>query len=318
MEKWLPFEKPLIEVEQKLAELRELEKRGDLNFADEIRRLERKAQRLQKIIYGRLTRWQKVELARHPLRPYSLDYIQRIADDFVELHGDRGFADDKALIGGIGRIDTHSVMIVGQQKGRSTKEKLVHNFGMMNPEGYRKALRLFHLAQKFSLPIVSLIDTPGAFCGIGAEERGQAEAIARNLVAMVGLETPILIIVIGEGASGGALGIGIGDRVLMMENAWYSVISPEGCSAILWKTRERKQDAAEVLKLTAPDLIQLKVIDEIIPEPIGGAHRDPNGAALALKQTIVHHLHQLKQTPIPQLLELRHQKLAALGQFVTR
>lgn len=318
MEKWLSFEKPLIELERKIKDLKSFTKRGDVDFSDEIRRLERKAEKMQKSIYSKLTRWQRVELARHPLRPYAQDYIERMFDDFVELHGDRLYADDKAIIGGLAKVDGRSVVVIGQQKGRNTKEKLAHNFGMSNPEGYRKAMRLFRLAEKFGIPVVTLVDTPGAYPGIGAEERGQAEAIARNLLVMAGLQTPLLIVIIGEGASGGALGVGIGDRVLMMENAWYSVISPEGCSAILWKTREKKMEAAEVLKLTAHDLSKLEVIDEIIEEPLGGAHRDHDEAARLVKNTIIAHLDQVCSLPVTELVDQRHQKFAAMGQYAIR
>ncbi len=275
----LDFERPLVELEERIRELRIKASAGDGHAAREIIELEAKLNAMRSEVYGNLSRWHRVQVARHPKRPYSLDYINKLATDFIELHGDRGFRDDPAVVGGFATFFGHKVMFVGQQKGRNTKENIQRNFGMMHPEGYRKALRLFRLAEKFRLPIVIFIDTPGAFPGIGAEERGQAEAIARNIFEMARISVPIIITIIGEGASGGALGIGVGDTVLMMENAWYSVISPEGCAAILWRDRAEAPKAAEALKLTAPDLLELGMIDRIIPEPVGGAHTDPDKAA---------------------------------------
>jgi acetyl-CoA carboxylase carboxyl transferase subunit alpha len=289
----LEFEKPIYELEKKISDLKEVAGRGGedpeekLEISREIKSLEEKLERLTQDIYSKLTRWQRVQLARHPRRPCALDFISLMTTDFVELHGDRGFADDKAIVGGFAKLDGKPIMVVGQQKGRDTKQKLYRNFGMPHPEGYRKALRLMQLASRFGKPVMVLIDTPGAFPGIGAEERGQAEAIARNLREMTRLTVPIIIIIIGEGASGGALGIGIGDKVFMLENAWYSVISPEGCAAILWRDAAKAPEAAEALKLSAPDLMRLKIIDKIITEPGGGAHRDPQKQAQVLKAEVL-------------------------------
>ena len=268
----LEFEKPIIELEQKIEEMRKYA--DNLGIADEISTLEKKVDQLRESIFTNLTRWQRVQLARHPDRPYTLDYIHLMTEDFVELHGDRLFADDKAIVGGFARLGGQAVMILGHQKGRDTKSNVFRNFGMPNPEGYRKALRLMHLAVKFKRPVITLLDTPGAYPGLGAEERGQAEAIARNLFEMSHLPVPIIVVIIGEGASGGALGIGVGDRILMFENAWYSVIAPESCSSILWRSWDYKEQAAEALKLTAADLFEQKIIDRIVPEPPGGAHRN--------------------------------------------
>ncbi|MGH7600109.1 MAG: acetyl-CoA carboxylase carboxyltransferase subunit alpha, partial [bacterium] len=279
----LEFEKPLVELERQISEMRQNAATEKADLQSEIKKLEEKARRLSEQIYSSLTRWQRVQLARHPQRPYTLDYIERMMADFVELHGDRAFGDDPALICGTGRLGPKKIFIVGQQKGRDTKQKLYRNFGMPHPEGYRKALRVMKLAAKFRRPIICLVDTPGAYPGIGAEERGQAEAIARNLFEMSHLPVPIIIVIIGEGASGGALGIAVGDRVLMMENTWYSVISPEGCAAILWHDSTKAEQAAEAMKLTAGDLLQLGVIDDIIREPLGGAHRDHEAAAKILQ-----------------------------------
>ena len=284
----LEFEKPIIELEKKVEEMRKYS--DSLDIADDIKILEDQIHQLRKSVYESLTRWQKVQLARHPDRPYTLDYIGMIMTDFIELHGDRYFRDDKAIVGGFARLGDIPVMVIGQQKGRDTKSNLYRNFGMMNPEGYRKALRLMKLAAKFKRPVINLVDTPGAFPGLEAEERGQAEAVARNLFEMSHLPTPIIIAIIGEGASGGALGIGVGDRVLMMENTWYSVISPESCSSILWRSWDYKEQAAEALKLTAPDLLAQGIIDRIIPEPLGGAHRNPKEAAETLKKILLQHL----------------------------
>src|SRR5512135_3859864 len=268
----LEFEKPIIELEQKMEEMRKYADNPDI--AVEIGKIEKRVNQLQLTVYAGLTRWQKVQLARHPDRPYTLDYINLMTKGFLEQHGDRAYKDDRAIVGGFAHLDKHVVMVIGHQKGRDTKSNVFRNFGMANPEGYRKALRLMKLAEKFRLPVVTLLDTPGAFPGLEAEERGQAEAIARNLLEMARLKTPIIVVIIGEGASGGALGIGVGDRILMLENTWYSVISPESCSSILWRSWDYKEQAAEALQLTAPDLMKQKIVDAIVPEPLGGAHRN--------------------------------------------
>lgn len=311
----LEFEKPVLELEKKISEMREYASSTGVDLGDDIQRLEKKAEQLRKEIYSRLSRWQHVQLARHPQRPYSLDYIERICSYFEEFHGDRCFADDKAIVGGVGMIEQYSCVIIGHQKGRDTKSNLYRNFGMPNPEGYRKARRLMQMAERFNKPIITLIDTPGAYPGLGAEERGQAEAIARNLFEMSQYRVPMIIIVIGEGASGGALGIGIGDRVYMMENSWYSVISPEGCAAILWRDAASAPEAAEAMKVTAKDLMDLNVIDEIIPEPEGGAHRDPDTAAEILKKKILHTLDELIAVPVDQLVSDRIAKFSRMGSW---
>ncbi len=311
----LEFERPIVELEKKIAEMKTYAADENVELSDEIKRLESRLKKLMEETYSKLTRWQRVQLARHPDRPYTLDYVERIFTDFVELHGDRAFADDPALVGGLAKLDGRPVMVLGQQKGRTTKEKLYRNFGMMNPEGYRKALRLMKMAVKFNRPVVVFIDTPGAYPGLGAEERGQGEAIARNLFEMAHMPIPILIVIIGEGASGGALGIGVGDRTLMMENGWYSVISPEGCAAILWRDSAKASVAAEALKLTAGDLIKLGVIDEIIPEPIGGAHRDVDGASKIVKERIVVHLNELSSYSGDELIKNRLEKYGRMGFF---
>jgi len=307
----LDFERPIIELEQKIVEMRKYA--DNLDIADEIATLENKVDQLRENVYNNLTRWQRVQLARHPDRPYTLDYIPLIAEDFIELHGDRQFGDDKAIVAGFCTINKETILIIGHQKGRDTRSNIYRNFGMPNPEGYRKALRLMHLAVKFQRPIICLLDTPGAYPGIGAEERGQGEAIARNLFEMSHLPVPIIIVIIGEGASGGALGIGVGDRILMFENAWYSVISPESCSSILWRNWEYKEQAAEALKLTAPDLLQQGVIDRIIPEPIGGAHRNPQIMAQTLKDTLLEELKTLKKIKVDRLVHLRVEKFSKMG-----
>ncbi len=309
----LEFEKPISVLEQKIAEMREYAQSSGLELEDDIQRLEEKAAQLRREIYSNLTRWQRVQLARHPQRPYTMDYIARMCPYFEELHGDRRFADDKAIIAGLARLEEFTVVIIGQQKGRDTKENLHRNFGMPHPEGYRKALRLFDLAAKFNKPVITLIDTPGAYPGIGAEERGQAEAIAYNLFKMARLPVPIINVIIGEGASGGALGIGVGDRILMMENSWYSVISPEGCAAILWRDAAYAPQAAEAMKVTAPDLLNLGIIDEIIKEPEGGANRDYDAAANAVKEAILRHLRELVKIPTDKLLEQRMEKFSKMG-----
>ncbi len=311
----LDFERPVVELEKKITEMKTYAVEENVELADEIKRLEARLQKLIKETYSKLTRWQRVQLAKHPDRPITLDYIERIFTDFVELHGDRLFADDTAVVCGLAKLDGRPVMIVGQQKGRTTKQKLYRRFGMMNPEGYRKAIRVMKMAAKFHRPIVVLVDTPGAYPGLEAEERGQGEAIARNIFEMSHLPVPILIIIIGEGASGGALGIGVGDRVLMMENGWYSVISPEGCSAILWRDSTKANIAAEALKLTAPDLIELGVIDEVIPEPVGGAHRNPDEAARIVKERIVANLNDLSAFGGEDLVQLRIEKYGKMGYF---
>lgn len=313
---YLDFEKPIIDLENKIHELKEISSGENNILTPEIKRLEQRLEELRISIFKNLTRWQRVQLARHPDRPYTLDYIDKFVDHFMELHGDRYFGDDKAIIGGLGTIDNQSVMIIGQQKGRDTKTRQFRNFGMSAPEGYRKALRLMKLAEKFNIPVVTLLDTPGAFPGLEAEERGQAEAIARNLSAMAVLKVPIVTVVIGEGASGGALGIGMGNEVYMMENTWYSVISPESCSSILWKTWDFKEQAANALKLTAQDLLEMGVIDGIIPEPIGGAHRDYDKSAKALKNQILDSLNRLKKLSVPKLIDQRVAKYSKMGQWV--
>ena len=309
----LDFEKPIIELEEKIEEMKKFS--DNLDIGDEIVELEKKVRQLQENVFTNLTRWQKVQLARHPNRPYTLDYINLMTTDFVELHGDRLYRDDKALVGGFAKLDGQTVMILGQQKGRDTKSNLYRNFGMMQPEGYRKAARLMRLAAKFHKPIVTLLDTPGAYPGMEAEERGQAEAIARNLLEMSRLPMPIIVVVIGEGASGGALGIGIGDRILMMEYTWYSVISPESCSSILWRSWDYKEQAAEALKLTAPDLLEQGVVDRIVPEPPGGAHRDHQRAAAILKEALLEELKMLSKIKPAKLIKRRLDKFAKMGNW---
>ncbi len=291
----LEFEKPIIELENKLADMKELARQSDVDVSDAINKLESKILELKKETFQNLTRWQRVQLSRHPDRPYTLDYIYEMTNDFIELHGDRAVKDDKAMIGGFADIDGQGVMIIGQQKGRNTKQRQERNFGMANPDGYRKALRLMKLAEKFNKPIITLIDTPGAYPGIEAEERGQGEAIARNLKEMMTLKVPIICVIIGEGASGGALGIAIGDKVFMMENTWYSVISPESCSSILWRSWDYKEQAAEALKLTAPDMLKNKLIDGVIKEPLGGAHNDLKASTKELKKVILENLKELSK-----------------------
>ena len=309
------FEKPIIELEKKITEMKEYAFVENVEMTEEIRRLESKAQKLRQDIYDKLSRGQRVQLARHPQRPYTLDIVERIIDNFVELHGDRLFADDPAIVAGIGKLDGRKVVIIGHQKGRSTKEKIYRNFGSPNPEGYRKALRVMRLAEKFNLPVISLLDTMGAYPGIGAEERGQAEAIAKNLFEMSHLRVPILIVVIGEGASGGALGIGVGDRIIMLENTWYSVISPEGCAAILWSDNSKADEAAEAMKVTAKDLLEMGIADEIIEEPVGGAHRDHDATAQILRENINRHLDELVQIPKDELIKQRVEKYRHLGHW---
>jgi acetyl-CoA carboxylase carboxyl transferase subunit alpha len=311
----LDFEKPIVELEAKLADMKKLADENEVDVSEAVRSLEDKINQLKIDTYQNLTRWQRVQLSRHPERPYTLDYIQTITDKFVELHGDRTVSDDKAMVGGFGEIDGQSIMFIGQQKGRNTKQRQYRNFGMANPEGYRKALRLMKLAEKFNKPIVTFIDTPGAFPGIEAEERGQGEAIARNLKEMFMLKVPVICVVIGEGASGGALGIAIGDKVLMLENTWYSVISPESCSSILWRSWNFKEQAAEALKLTAPDMLKFKLIDGIIDEPLGGAHIAPKQMADTVKKVIMDHLSLLlKQSP-EERINQRIEKFSSMGVY---
>ena len=307
----LEFEKPIYELEQKIEEIKNLS--DSVDVSDEVKTLEKKVGQLRENIFANLTRWQRVQLARHPERPYTLDYIQHMTTDFMELHGDRTYGDDKAIVGGFAKLGGQPIMIIGHQKGRDTKSNLYRNFGMPNPEGYRKALRLMKLAVKFNRPIVTLLDTPGAYPGLEAEERGQAEAIARNLFEMSHFPVPIIIVIIGEGASGGALGIGVGDKILMLENTWYSVIAPESCSSILWKSWEFKEQAAEALRLTPPDLLEQKIIDRIIPEPQGGAHKNPQQAALVLKDAILEELKSLNKLKPEKLVERRIEKFCKMG-----
>jgi acetyl-CoA carboxylase carboxyl transferase subunit alpha len=310
----LDFEKPIYELEAKLDEMRKFS--NNLDIKKEIKKIEEKVRELKEGLYKDLSRWQRVQLARHPDRPFTLDYIYLITNNFIEMHGDRQFKDDKAIVGGFASIDDFKVMIVGHQKGRDTKSNIYRNFGMPNPEGYRKALRLMKLAEKFNKPIITLIDTPGAAPGLEAEERGQGEAIARNLFEMSRIKVPIIVVIIGEGASGGALGIGVGDRILMLENCWYSVISPESCSSILWRSWDYKEQAAEALRLTAPDLLEQKLIDRIVPEPMGGAHKDHKEAAGLLKTALIEELTQIVKIKPDKLVETRLEKFGKMGAFV--
>jgi acetyl-CoA carboxylase carboxyl transferase subunit alpha len=309
----LDFEKPIIELEKKIDEMRKMA--DTLDISSEINKLETKVNELRKNVFDTLTPWQIVQLARHPERPYTLDYIYLMTDNFIELHGDRHYGDDKAVVGGFANIGDETVMIIGQQKGRDTKSNLYRNFGMMNPEGYRKALRLMKLAEKFDKPVLTFLDTPGAFPGIEAEERGQAEAIARNILEMSRLQVPIIVSIIGEGASGGALGIGVGDRVLMLKYCWYSVISPESCSSILWRSWDFKEQAAEALKLTANDLLKLGIIDRIVDEPTGGAHRNHQEAAKILKDVLIEEIQLVRKIKKDKLLDNRIKKFDKMGFF---
>jgi acetyl-CoA carboxylase carboxyl transferase subunit alpha len=311
----LEFEKPLLELERQIDELKRLGEERQIDVDGELQGLQAKLESLRAEIYGTLTPLQRVMVARHPRRPYTLDYLSTIFTDFIELHGDRLFRDDPAIVGGWARLAGVSVMVVGHQKGRDTKENLKRNFGMPHPEGYRKALRLMETAAKFGAPLVTLIDTPGAYPGIGAEERGQSEALARNILEMAGLETPIITCVIGEGGSGGALALGVADRVLMLENSVYSVISPEGCAAILWKDASQRERAAEALKLTAEDLLRLKLIDEVVSEPVGGAHVDPDAAGESLREALIRHVTELRKIRPEKLVKRRAEKYAAMGAF---
>ena len=311
----LEFEKPITELEQTLESLRKQAAEQKIDLSSQIQSIEEKLEVTKKEVFTNLTPWQRVQLARHPKRPYMLDYLQRIATEFIELHGDRRFGDDHAIIGGLATIGDRRVMVIGQQKGRDTKENLMRNFGSPHPEGYRKALRLMQLAEKFDVPVICFIDTPGAYPGVGAEERHIAEAIAVNLREMMVLRTPSIAVVIGEGGSGGALGIGVCDRVLILENAYYSVISPEGCAAILWKDRANAAQAAAALKITAKDLLELDVVDEVIPEPLGGAHKEYDETAATLKKAILKHLDKLWDMKMSDLLEARYKKFRKMGVF---
>jgi acetyl-CoA carboxylase carboxyl transferase subunit alpha len=313
--KFLEFEQPIAELEAKIEELRFVGDDAEININDEVVRLRAKSESLTKSIFAKLSAWQIAQVARHPMRPYTLDYLEMISPDFQELHGDRMYADDSAIIGGIGRIDGKAVMFIGHQKGRDTKERVRRNYGMPKPEGYRKAQRLMRMAEKFSLPVVTLIDTPGAYPGVGAEERGQSEAIAQSLYLMSGLKTPIISVVIGEGGSGGALAIGVGDRLLMLQYGIYSVISPEGCASILWKSADKAEDAAEAMRITAKDLSGFGLVDETLEEPLGGAHRDPKQAAEVLRNALLKNIEELEALSVEQLLENRHRRLASFGQF---
>jgi acetyl-CoA carboxylase carboxyl transferase subunit alpha len=313
--KFLDFEQPIAELEAKIDELRFVGDDSEINISDEIARLKSKSEALTRSIFSSLTAWQIAQLARHPLRPYTLDYLAMISPDFQELHGDRMFADDPAMVGGLGRLDGKPVVFIGQQKGRDTKERVRRNYGMPKPEGYRKALRLLKLAEKFRLPVLTFIDTPGAYPGIGAEERGQSEAIARNLFEMARLKTPIISIVIGEGGSGGALAIGVGDRVIMLEYSVYSVISPEGCASILWKSADKAETAAEAMGITAPRLRELGLIDEVVREPLGGAHRDPARIAESVRTALISHLRDLESLDVNELVRRRSVRLKSYGSF---
>ncbi len=309
----LDFEKPIVELEKKIQELKTFISEKKIDLSSEVKKLEERLEHLRKDTYNNLSAWQKVQLARHPMRPYTMDYINLIMSDFLELHGDRLFSDDKAMICGLAKIDKRKVVVIGHQKGRDTKENLKRNFGCAHPEGYRKALRVMQLAEEFQLPVVVFIDTPGAYPGIGAEERGQSHAIALNLREMMCIGVPIMAIVIGEGGSGGALGVGVADRVAVLENSYYSVISPEGCAAILWKDGAKAPQAAEVLKLTGPDLLRMGIIDEVIPEPLGGAHRDPAKIAQNIKEAIVRNFKELAALDKDELLALRYKKFREIG-----
>jgi acetyl-CoA carboxylase carboxyl transferase subunit alpha len=313
--KFLDFEQPIAELEAKIEELRYVGDDSEININEEVARLKAKSESLTKSIFAKLSPWQIARVARHESRPYTLDYLDVIAPDFQELHGDRMYADDPAIVGGVGRIDGRACMFIGHQKGRDTKERVRRNYGMPKPEGYRKAQRLMRMAEKFGLPVVTLIDTPGAYPGIGAEERGQSEAIARSLYLMAGLQTPIISVVIGEGGSGGALAIGVADRLLMLQYSVYSVISPEGCASILWKSAEKAEDAAEAMRITAASLNEFGLVDEVLEEPLGGAHRNPRETAEVIRNALLKHLDELDKLAADQLLEQRQRRLASFGQF---
>jgi acetyl-CoA carboxylase carboxyl transferase subunit alpha len=313
--KFLEFEQPIAELEAKIDELRYVGDDSEININEEVARLKAKSESLTKSIFAKLSAWQIAQVARHPMRPYTADYLSLIAPDFQELHGDRMYADDPAIIGGIGRLDGRPVMFIGHQKGRDTKERVRRNYGMPKPEGYRKAQRLMKMAEKFSMPIVTFIDTPGAYPGVGAEERGQSEAIAYSLFLMAKLKTPIISVVIGEGGSGGALAIGVGDRLLMLQYGIYSVISPEGCASILWKSADKAEDAAEAMRITASSLSEFGLVDEVLTEPLGAAHRDPDAMAEVIRNALLKHLTDIDQLETHQLLEQRQERLAGFGQF---
>lgn len=313
--KFLDFEQPIAELEAKIEELRNVKFDNDINISDELKQLEAKNLALTESIFSDLSDWQISQLSRHPGRPYTLDYIEHMFTDFHELHGDRSYRDDPAIVCGLARLDGQPIMVIGHQKGRDTKEKIYRNFGMLSPEGYRKALRVMKMAEHFSLPIICLIDTPGAYPGIGAEERGQSEAIARNLFVMARLKTPIICTIIGEGGSGGALAIGVGDRLIMLEFSSYSVISPEGCASILWKSAEKSQLAAEAMGITSDRIRELGLLDEVVREPLGGAHRDFQKVAANLQETLIRHLQELRHESIDTLLDKRYQRLMSFGAF---
>ena len=313
--KFLDFEQPIAELEAKIEELRYVGDDSEININEEVARLKAKSESLTKSIFAKLSSWQIARVARHESRPYTLDYLQLIAPDFQELHGDRMYADDPAIIGGIGRLDGRAVMFIGHQKGRDTKERVRRNYGMPKPEGYRKAQRLMRMAEKFSIPVVTLIDTPGAYPGVGAEERGQSEAIAYSLFLMAGLRTPIISVVIGEGGSGGALAIGVGDRLLMLQYSIYSVISPEGCASILWKSADKAEDAAEAMRITARQLNEFGLVDEVLEEPLGGAHRNPREAAEIIRNALLKNLDELDQLSTDTLLEERQRRLSSFGKY---
>jgi acetyl-CoA carboxylase carboxyl transferase subunit alpha len=313
--KFLDFEQPIAELEAKIDELRFVGDDSEININDEVARLKGKSEALTRNIFSKLSAWQIAQVARHPMRPYTTDYLDLIAPDFQELHGDRMYADDPAIVAGIGRIDGRAVMFIGHQKGRDTKERVRRNYGMPKPEGYRKAQRMMRMAQKFSLPIVTFIDTPGAYPGVGAEERGQSEAIAYSLYLMAKLRTPIINVVIGEGGSGGALAIGVGDRLLMLQYSVYSVISPEGCASILWKSSERAEEAAEAMKITAASLNEFGLVDQVLPEPLGAAHRNPQAAADVIRNALLKHLDDIDKVSMDELLEKRQKRIAGFGQY---
>ena len=313
--KFLEFEQPIAELEAKIEELRYVTDDTEVHLSEEVAKLVEKKESLTASIFSKLTSWQIAQIARHPMRPYTADYLSHLAPDFQELHGDRMFADDPAIIGGIGRLDDRAVMFIGHQKGRDTKERVRRNYGMPKPEGYRKAQRLMRLAEKFQLPIITFIDTPGAYPGVGAEERGQSEAIAHSLYLMSRLRTPIISVVIGEGGSGGALAIGVGDRLLMLQYGVYSVISPEGCASILWKSAEKAEEAAEAMRITADNLSEFGLVDEVLPEPLGAAHRDPGGMAEVIRNALIKHLDDLGQKSVDELLAERQVRLASYGEF---
>ncbi len=315
---FLDFEQPIAELEAKIDELRFVGDDSEVNISDEVARLEAKSRALTSSIFASLNAWQIAQLARHPQRPYTRDYVERVFSDFQELHGDRKFKDDPAIVGGLARLEGEPLVVIGHQKGRDTRAKVLRNFGMPRPEGYRKALRLMRLAERFSLPVVTLIDTPGAYPGVGAEERGQSEAIARNLISMATLKTPIVALVIGEGGSGGALAIGVADRVLMLQYAIYSVISPEGCASILWRSPDKAEVAAEAMGITADRLIGLDLVHEVIQEPLGGAHRDPDATAEAVKNALLENLRHLKSLTTDQLLKQRYNRLRSFGSYDSR